>query len=330
MRRLAATLQKALSGCFGAGFAFAIVLGAVAETKPKVALLGPAEEPRFSDIRSGLVEGLRDHGHVVGGSLELIEAKVERGDHGAARAAAKELVREGVAVVFVIGSEIARVARQVAPELPIVFITPGDPVAAGLVASLSRPGGNITGMTFEFPELSAKRLELLKEISPQLQRVLVLHDSRDASSRQHLAAARDAAGKLGLMLIEHEIASRDAAAGALSSSANAQAVLPIPGGAASADHADIVRAANARRLPIVVHTSTARTSEALASYGTNDAMIARQAARLLDKILRRESAGDLPVERPTSVELVINLKTAKALGVAIPPALLARADEVIE
>ena len=233
-------------------------------------------------------------------------------------------------VLFVIGSELARIAREVLPELPIVFVTPGDPVAAGLVASLAHPGGHTTAMTFEFPELSAKRLELLKALSPRVQRVLVLYDPRDASPRQGVAYAREAASQLGLTLIEREVRDRDDFESGLAALAEADAFLAVPGGFPSAHFAEIVRAANAKRVITFLHSRTEHTMEALASYGAREADIARQAARLVDKILRGERAGDLPVERPTKLEFVINLKTAKALGVEIPPALLARADEVIE
>ena len=148
----------------------------------RVAILGPAEEPRFSEMASGLKRGLREHGH-TGQGLEIIEGKVVRGDRASARAAVEGFTRQHATVLFVIGSELARIAREVLPELPIVFVTPGDPVAAGLVASLAHPGGVTTAMTFEFPELSAKRLELLKALSPRVHSVLVLYDPRDASPR---------------------------------------------------------------------------------------------------------------------------------------------------
>jgi putative ABC transport system substrate-binding protein len=295
----------------------------------RIAILGPAEEPRFSQIAAGLEEGLGELGFPKG-TLEIARAKVERGDHEAARAAVTGFVQGGVAVTFVIGSELARVARQVSSELPIVFITPGDPVASGLVTSLSRPGGHTTAMTFEFPELSAKRLEFLKIILPQAERVLVLHDPRDGSSRQALAAARQAALALGVSLIEREVISPNDVARGLEALGTAQALLNIPGGAPSGAYSDIIRVATERGVPTVFHGRTESTEGALASYGASDITVARQAARLVAKILRGERAGDLPVERPTNLALTINLKTAKALGLEVPPTLLARADDVIE
>jgi putative ABC transport system substrate-binding protein len=211
-----------------------------------------------------------------------------------------------------------------------VFVTPGDPVAAGLVASLPRPGGNMTAMTFEFPELSAKRLELLNVLAPAVRRVLVLYDPRDASPTQGLAVAREAAPKLGLTLIERQTRSAEDISRGLQALGEADALLAVPGGLTSAHYREIISAANSRRLPTFFPSRSASTAEALASYGASDANIAREATRLIDKILKGEKAGDLPVERPTKFQLVINLKTAKALELDVPPTLLAFADELIE
>jgi putative ABC transport system substrate-binding protein len=294
-----------------------------------IAILGPAEEPRYSQVVGGLRRGLRDQGYADAG-LDIVERKVARGDSVGATASVAQAIQQGVVVLFVIGSELARVARQVSSDLPIVFITPGDPVAAGLVASMARPGGNTTAMTFEFPELSAKRLELLKALSPQARRVLVLYDPSDASPRQGLASAREAASQLAMTLVERETRHSDDISRVLEALGEADAVLAIPGGATSAHYPEIIGAANTRRLPTFFHSRTGSTSEALASYGASDLDIAREAARLIDKILKGEKAGDLPVERPTKFEFVINLKTAKVIGLDVPPMLIARADRVIE
>lgn len=168
----------------------------------RVGILG-AEEPRFSEVAAGLKQGLRDHGY-SDRTVEILEAQVARGDKAGARAAVEGFLRRSTVVLFVIGSELAKQARGVSADIPIVFVTPGDPVATGLVSSLAHPGGNTTAMTFEYPELAGKRLELLKEMAPRARRVLVLYDPRDASPRQGVTAAREAAPKLGIRLVERE------------------------------------------------------------------------------------------------------------------------------
>ncbi len=318
----------------GAGACLALPPVARAQNRIKpVAILGPAEEPRFSEMAAGLWRGLQDLGFA---GPALIEGRVARGDAAAVRMRVAEAIRQEAAVLFVIGSELARLAREASSDMPIVFVTPGDPVAAGIVRSLARPGGNTTAMTFEFPELSAKRLELLNALAPSARRVLVYHDPRDASPRQGLVAAREASAKLGLMLVEQEIkgivdiASGMDARGFGANAVAADAVLAIPGGATSAQYPAIIRSAHARRLPTFFPSRTGGGAEALASYGASDVTVAREAARLVDKILKGEKAGDLPVERPTRFEFVINLKVAKAIGIEVPPAVLARTDAVIE
>lgn len=314
--------RRGFIAAFGTCIALPFAARAQSGIRP-LAVLGPAEEPRFSEMTAGLRRRLHDLGFA---GPPLIEVRVARGDAHAVKARVADAIRRDAAVLFVIGSELAKLARQASSDIPIVFVTPGDPVAAGIVQSLARPGGNTTAMTFEFPELSAKRLELLHALSAGVRRVLVFYDPRDASPRQGLAAAREAAAKLGLTLIERETKSDVE----IAAPAAGDAVLAIPGGATSAQYAAIIRAAHGRRLPTFFPSRTGGSAEALASYGASDVTVAREAARLVDKILRGEKAGELPVERPARFEFVINLKTAKAIGVEVPPTMLARADAVIE
>jgi putative ABC transport system substrate-binding protein len=297
--------------------------------RARIGFLGPSEEPRFTETAAGLTRGLHEQGYDPA-TIQLLRRRVGRGDMTEARAAIEALVQERADVLFVIGSVLARLAHEVAPALPIVFITPGDPVAGGLVVSLARPGRNMTGLTFEYPELSGKRLELLKELVPTIRRVLVLYDPRDTSPRQGMAAAREAAPRLGLSLVEREVRTPEDLTRALGGLAEADALLEIPGGLPSGHVAAMIRAAHARGLPTIFHAWTESTKDTLVAYGVSDADTAQEAARLVAKILRGTNAGDLPVERPTKIRLVINLKTAKALGLTIPPAVLARADEVIQ
>jgi putative ABC transport system substrate-binding protein len=243
---------------------------------------------------------------------------------------AERLVGQHVDLLLAVGSVLARSVREVSADVPVVFLTPGDPVAAGLVASLAQPGHGMTGMMLEYPELSAKRLELLREMVPRIRSVLVLYDPDDASPRQSVAAAREAALRLGMRLVERAVRGREDIVRGLGELNSSDALLATPGGITSAYYEEMIRTANAVRRPTMFHTRGEATREALATYGGSDRSIARQAARLVDKILKGARAGEIPVERPTRLELVINLRTATALGVTIPRSLLLRADRILE
>lgn len=301
---------------------------AAAAQSVRIGILGP-DEARFADLVNGLRTGMRELGYAEK-SLAVIEARVPRGDTRAAHTAAGQLAAQKAAALFVMGSALVKPARSGAPEVPIVFITPGDPVAAGLVASLARPGGNMTALTYEYPELSAKRVELLRELVPHVRRVLAIYDARDASPRQGAAAARAAAGALGLTFVDRPVKSADDLPQALSSVGGADALLGVPGGATAAHARSMIAAANAKSMATAFHTRSRDTEEALLTYGANDADIARQSARAFDKILKGANAGDLPVERPSKLTLVINARVAKAIGVIIPPAFALRADHIID
>ena len=294
----------------------------------RIGFLGPPEEPRFSEIREGLMHGLGDLG-LSSQDIEILEVRLPRGDQSQVAAAVQKLIQQRVRALVVIGSNLAKLAREADSRLPIVYLTPGDPVRHGLAKSLARPGGNTTAMTFEYPELAGKRLELLKDMFPRARRVLILYDPRDDSPRRGAAAAREAASKLGLELVEREVRTREDIARGLEALGQADALLAIPGGLPTGHYAEIIRAANARRVPTMFHSHAKDTAVALASYGAADAAVARQMARHVAKILRGEKAGNLPVERPLNLQLIINLKTAKALGLTIPPEVLQRADRVI-
>jgi putative ABC transport system substrate-binding protein len=308
--------------------AVAVVEAQPSKSKPIIGVLGAPEEPRFSEIVAGLKKGLGELGY-ASDAARIIESKLARTDEGSAKSVVQDLLRQHVQVLFLIGSRLINPVRQASADLPVVFITPGDPVTAGLVGSLARPGGNMTGMTFEYPELSGKRLELIKEIIPRAQRILVLYDSRDPSPMQGLAAARQAAPILRVMLVEREVKTPQDLSKALTALERADALLSIPGGLPTGHQKEMIRAAGAKRRGTMFNARTASTADALATYGANDAEIARQAARLVDKILNGANAGEIPVERPIKLEFTVNLKTAKQIGLTVPPNVLVRADKVI-
>jgi putative tryptophan/tyrosine transport system substrate-binding protein len=311
------------------GLMVSMAVAAAPERSARIGILGPPEEPRFSEVREGLQQGLREHGYTEQ-ALAIVEARVTRGDHAQVRAAVEGFRQQRIKVLVVLGSELAKLVREVSAELPLVYLTPGDPVEQGLAASLAHPGGHTTAMTFEYPGLAGKRLELLQEILPQVRRVLILYDPRDGSSRQGAAAAREAALQLGLTLVERETHSQDDMARGLAALAEVEALLVIPGGLPTRHYAEMIRAANTKRVPTMCHTRTASTMEALVSYGASEGEMARQLARHVAKILTGVSAGDLPVERPMKLDLVINLTIAKHIGVTIPAAVLMQAHRVLQ
>ncbi len=322
--------QRSAVGLALAALLFASEFSAQAQSGKalRVAVIGAPEEPRFSEIVAGLTKGLAELGYTPP-SLVVQETKIARAEEKTAKAVVEGLLQQKTQILFLIGSRFLKPVREASREAPVIFITPGDPVAAGLVASLARPGGNTTAMTFEYPELSGKRLELLKEIAPQVRRVLALYDSRDPSPRQGIEAARLAAPNLGLSLVEREARTTDEFRRGIKALDEADAYLSIPGGFPTGSYVEITRLTNAKRLPAIFHARTGSTRDALASYGASDAQVAHDAARLVDKIAKGANAGELPVERPTKLELAINLKTAKQIGLTIPPNVLARADRVI-
>lgn len=294
----------------------------------RVGVLGPDEQPRFSEIAGGLQQGLREQGY-ADGRIQLMEMRVPRNE-GSARTAVAKLSSERPAVLFVIGSNLAKLAREHDRSLPIVFITPGDPVASGLLANLSRPGRNMTALTFEYPELSAKRLELLRDLAPGTRRVLALYDPRDASPRQGAAAARVAAKTLGLTLVEVEVRNAADITDGLKKLDEVDALLGIPGGITSGYYESMIQAANLKRRVTILFTHSPSTRDALLSYGASDTDVARQAARAVVKVLQGANAGELAVERPSTLTLVVNTRTARTLGIAVPPSIMLRADRLIE
>jgi putative ABC transport system substrate-binding protein len=185
-------------------------------------------------------------------------------------------------------------------------------------------------MTFEHPGLAGKRLEILKEIRPNLQKVLILFDPRDGSPRRGAKAARKAAKGLSLILVERETRNIEDISNGLKALDEVDAYLVVPGGLPTGHYERIIQAAIQKRVPTMFHARTGSTMQSLASYGTSDGEIAKQMARQVAKIFRGAKAGDIPVERPLKVEFTINLKTAKKIGLTIPPEVLLRATRVIK
>lgn len=281
--------------------------------------------------RDAFIGRLRELGWTEGQNL-VLERRYAAGRYDRLPALAAELVRLPVDVIFANAAPAAQAARQTTASIPIVFETLGDPISAGLVSSLSRPGGNLTGISGLGPELSGKRLELLRELIPGLERVVMLVNPGNVMTAPTVTETAKAAAGLGLAVRVAEARAPEqleAAVGGIRAD-GATAVIVVPDPMLLSNAARIQALLLRRRLP-AVHGETAwLNAGALMLFGSSLLDHFRQAATLVDKILRGARPGDLPVEQSSRFELVINLKTARALGLTVSPALLLRADRVIE
>jgi putative ABC transport system substrate-binding protein len=237
-----------------------------------------------------------------------------------------------VDVIFAIGPLQALAAAKATSTIPIVFVGGGDPVGIGLVKSVSRPGGNVTGLTLVAVELAAKRIQLLKEVVPVASRIAVLWNPNNLINRLELDEASRAGGMLGLTLLPVEIRTLEDIEGAFGAMtrAHAEALFILSSPLTFPNRTRLAKLASASGLPALVPLREYVETGFLVSYGPSYTDHCRQAAVYVDQILKGAKPADLPVQLPTRLELVINLKVANALRREIPPALLARADEVIE
>jgi putative ABC transport system substrate-binding protein len=287
-----------------------------------------------SHLRDAFLQGLRDLGYVQGRNV-VIEYRDAEGKLERLPALAAELVALKVDVILAEGGTLGpRVAMQATRTIPIVFAA-GDPVGSGLVTGLARPGGNVTGLSTLNAELVGKRLELLKQAVPGVDRIAVLRQPRalgERTAKDMLEAADVAARALGVQPQFIEAGGPDEFARAFSDMTRARvgALTVLPSAMFLREHRRLAELAAKNRLPAVYVSREFVDAGGLMSYGANQSDLFRRAATYVDKILKGAKAGDLPVEQPTKFELVINLKTAKALGLTMPQSVLAHADEMIQ
>jgi putative ABC transport system substrate-binding protein len=299
--------------------------------KPLVGFLSANARPAMAARIEAFREGLQELGYVERENLG-IEYRFADGLAEQLPALAAELVQLKVRVIVTEGTTATRFARQATATVPIVMAQDPDPVGTGFVVSLARPGGNITGLSNLRPELSGKRLELLKDAVPQLGRLAVLGTAATPGTTQTVRETGLAAAAVGAQLQYLEVtAAKDIdLAFRAASSGRADAILVLASPILLSHRSHVVDLALKNRLPAMYYTIEFVHGGGLMSYGVNALDLFRRAASYVDKILKGAKPGDLPVEQPTKFELAINLKTAKTLGLAIPPAVLARADAVIE
>jgi len=279
----------------------------------------------------GFREGLRELGYIEGQNVAIIE-RASGGDNARFPGLVSELLSLPVDVIVTSATPAVRAAKQATSTVPIIMAGLTDPIVAGLVPSLARPGGNITGLTNIFIELSGKRLELLKEAVPRLSLVAVLGNPDHPGHRLALELSQRVAERIGVRLLSVDVrqAGDLEAAFALIVRERVGGLHVLPDPLTAFHRRQIAEFARAKRLPAMYATREWPEAGGLLAYGTHWPDVWRRAAVYVDKILRGAKPADLPVEQPTRFELVLNLGTAKALGLTIPPSLLARVDHVIE
>jgi putative ABC transport system substrate-binding protein len=295
---------------------------------PTIGLLWPAASPPAPPRLEAFRRGLRESGFVEGRNV-VIELRYAQGGAQQLPELAAELVRLKVDVIFAPGDLAPRIAQQTTGTIPIVAVS-DDILGAGLVTSLARPGGNTTGLTILAPELSAKRLEVLREIVPGVSRVAAIWDPTTGTSQ--VTMTEDAARSLKIKLQILEVRNRDdlAAAFAAARKEQAEALNIFNSPVLSSLHRETIGFAADNRLPAIYQWREHAEAGGLVSYGNSLAEMWRQTGTIVAKVLKGAKPADLPVEQPTKLELVINLKTAKTLGLQVPLSLLIRADDLIE
>ena len=299
---------------------------------PRIGMLsfttpGTEDENRRIEV---FKQGLRERGYVQGQNI-AIEPRHSAGRDELLSRLAAELVGLKVDVILTYGTKATRAAKQATGTIPIVMLTALDPVGAGLVANLARPGGNITGSSEVSEELSAKRLDLLKAAVPKAKGIAVLFDPSQPTNAVDLKSTQVAAKALGMTLQSFKVraSSELDSAFARMTGQPLDGLIVLPNDFLFTHRRHVLDLAAKHQLPVIYAWREGAEAGALLSYGVNIADNYRRAAALVDKILKDARPGDLPVEQPTKFELVLNLKTAKALGLTIPQSLLLRADEVI-
>jgi len=313
-------------------FALCVPAKAQQPTKvPRIGFLGGVFPSTISDRVEAFRQGLRELGYVEGKNI-VIEWRYAEGKPERVSELAAELVRLKVDVIVSAGPAPTRSAKEATVTIPIVMGFDNDPVGSGVVASLARPGGNITGLATLAPELSGKQLELLKEIVPKLSRVAVLGTSTVPGNAQSLKETELAAGALRVQLQYLDVLDPKDIETAFqaASKGRAEAVLVLSSPVLISQRKQVVDLAAKSRLPAIYYATEYVEDGGLMTYSVSFTDLFRRAATYVDKILKGTRPADLPVEQPMKFELVINLKTAKQIGLTIPPNLLARADKVIK
>jgi putative ABC transport system substrate-binding protein len=297
---------------------------------PTIGFLGQSTRSAQSEWVAAFVQRLHEVGWLEGRTVVIDFRWAEGREEGYAKLAA-EFVRLDVDIIVTSGTPTAMAAKRLTATIPIVFATAVDPVENNLVASLARPGGNVTGLSVQQGDLVGKRIELLREGAPDIRRLAILANVGNAGAALEMGKVQTLVNSLGLQVITSAIRGADDIAPAFGVFEGQADALYVCGDAlTSAYKTRISTLALKLRLPTIGANREFAEAAGLMSYGPNFPDLYRRAAELVDKILRGTKPGDIPVEQPTKFDLVVNLTTAKALGLTVPPTLLTLADEVIE
>jgi len=282
-------------------------------------------------IRQAFADGLRDLGYVDGSNIAL-DFRYAEGDAARFEPEAQELVRSGVKVIVTASTPAFVAAQKTTSTIPIVFATIADPVAAGFIDSLSRPGRNFTGLTILSEELNAKRLELIKQITPNAKRIAMLQNPDNPSTPLISRGIEPAATSMGLTILPFDVTGPEGYESVVSAMAakGVDAVLVLDDATFSSNRAALVAAAAARKLPLICAYAPMADAGCLCSYGVNFLENLRRSGAYVDKILKGANPADLPVENPRQFETVVNLRVAAQLGLTIPELVRLRADRLIQ
>jgi putative ABC transport system substrate-binding protein len=323
--------RRAFSRSLAIGIA-AVACPALAQEASKAARLGYlSDRPGPTEFEHAFLYGLRELGYIEGRNV-VIEYRWAAGDADRLPALAADLVQRKVDVIVTSGIPPARAAKAATATIPIVMATSGDAVSDGLVASFARPGANVTGLSLYTAELSRKRIEVFKEAIQSLQRVGAVFNARNPATPPQFRETALAAEALGVKALPFEISFPDGIEPAFAEAArqNVQGIVIISDAATIANRERLGAAGRASRLPTIFSNKAYLQGGGLMSYGPDILWSFQRAAYYVDRILHGTKPAELPVEQPTRIELALNLKTAHAIGIEMPRALLLRADEVIE
>jgi putative ABC transport system substrate-binding protein len=319
-------------GIFAIALTFAFGGAVVEAQQTKVYRVGVIHQGGpYKTVVDGLRDGLKQLGLEEGKHL-LLNVRDSKGEVKAVEAAAKDFERDRVNLIFAVTTSAVTPVKKVTSEIPIVFAVGSDPVASGLVQSFAKPGGRLTGVQYSTTDLTGKRLEILKEILPKLSRVVIIYNPNNRSAVEAAALTRQTGQQFGVQVVERQATSVEELRqriGALKAK-EADAFFHISDSMVTSQAQLVIDAASSKKLPTMFSEQGLVAMGGLASYGQNFHEVGRLSAKYVQKIMTGSQPGDLRIETVDKFELIINLKTAKQIGLTIPPNVLARADKVIK